>query len=165
MENPDEHVAALAVIAETNLEALAIQRSGIERLETKAVVLLGLTVTASQLTLLARDMILGWRVAALVAFALAFVFCLVAVAPFTYTDLLSPDVLYNKYRERPVGEVQSVLAATRAIAYKKNLKIANKKSRAWKRSLVLLVLGILLAGMASLGGETDERHRGQHTHE
>lgn len=94
-------IDTLRIIADSNLDRLTVQRSAIERLETKGAILLGFAVTAAQLTLLADDLIIGWRIAAIVAYAASFLAGLAVVAPFKHAHPPEPKVFYDRYHTAP----------------------------------------------------------------
>ena len=155
-------VETLRILADVIRDRLVVQRDAIERMETKAVFLLGVAVTAAQFVITADGLNPWWQGFALAAYGLSFIYGLVVVAPYRHNYPPEPKVLFEEYHDSSPRAVLNVLAATRAVAFEINVKAARRKTKAWWRTLVLLVVAVALSGVAAVSGSSSNGDNIEH---
>src|SRR5439155_16872092 len=121
-------------------QRLSLQVSSSERVDVKAVVLLGFIVTATQL-LLTRSDNWFWNYVALVPYAAAFVAGLAALRLRTFKTVPEPARVVEVYRAGVASSTPNlyehmlaVLVGTRNDAFRDNWKVDRDKVRAWRVS-------------------------------
>jgi hypothetical protein len=146
---PEEQLQAISTVNDSIRDRLIVQRDSIERIETKGTLLLGFAIAASQF-LLTRfdDTSTGWTVLALVAYGLAFIAGLVAIAPYRHDYPPDPVPFFVNYGNQPPDVVVRTLAASRAVAYVENASRARTKGIAWWFTVALLAAAVALSGLA-----------------
>ncbi len=133
-------------------DRLQAQRTAIERIETKATVLLGFAAAAVQFVL--RSEASGpWLVAGLIFYGLSLLAGLAAIGLYEHRYPPEPGRLVQAYLDLPKAHVLDVLVRSRADAFYENGRHMRRKRIAWQATLVFLVLAVLLSGIAlEVGG-------------
>jgi hypothetical protein len=139
---PGDQPANFRLINEAIKAVLDDQIAGIERIETKGTILLGFSITAAQFLLTQHQFNHAWRSAALIAFAVAFVFGTVVVAPYRAHYPPSPVGFFQAFQTAPPVLTEKFLAGIRARDYKKNKRIARRKERFWWLMLGAIILAV-----------------------
>lgn len=136
--------ANLQLLHEEIKQRLDSQAKAIERIETKAVVMAGFSVTAVQFVL-SRQAHTGVWIAALVLFAFSFLASLGVISLTKYQDPPSPTALVERYEVLRRGDTLGSLIGIKVDAYTKNAKPAKRKVVLSWTSAVLLVAGLAFA--------------------
>lgn len=143
--------ANLELLHEEIKQRLDSQAKAIERIETKAVVMAGFSVTAVQFVLSRQAHTAIWATA-LVLFALSFLASLGVISLTKYQDPPSPSALVERYDALRRGDTLGSLIGIKVDAYTKNAKPAKRKVVLSWTSAVLLVAGLAFA--TANGGRT-----------
>jgi hypothetical protein len=137
-----ENAETLAFI-NTELASLADrQAQGLDRIDTKAVLVVGYALAAVSF-LATRKAELVLAVLAYAAFAVAAGFGLASVAIRKYKEI-NPRSLFNKYWDKPVSAVAASTAAIRVKHYEYNAGQLEQKVRQWRIGVVALLAGTAL---------------------
>ena len=129
-------------------QRLESQSKAIERIETKAVVMAGFSVTAVQFVLSRQAHTAVW-VVALALFALSFVAALGVISLTKYQDPPNPAALVERYQEVRRADTLGSLIGIKVEAYAKNASPAKRKVVLSWASAGLLVAGL---GLATVNG-------------
>lgn len=128
-------------------ERLEAQKSGIERIEAKALALLGFAAVALQFVVTRVD-VGGWLVAAIACYALSFAAGLSSIALYEHEYPPDPGRLVNVYLEVSRGHLLDVLVRERAFAFDANSRHARFKRRSWLTCAGTLTAAIALSAIA-----------------
>lgn len=120
--------ATLALANDLIRERLEAQRTAIERIETKATLLLGFAAVGVQL-LVTTDARGAWVVVALLAFSGVFVAGIAAIALYEHRFPPDPGRLVASYLHLPRAHVLDVVVRTRAEAFYRNTAHLRSKRR------------------------------------
>lgn len=128
-------------------ERLEAQRTAIERIETKATLLLGFAAVGVQLLVTSGGRS-GWMLAALIAFAGVFIAGVAAIALYEHRFPPDPGRLVAGYLHLPRAHVLDVVVRTRAEAFYRNTAHLRFKRKTWFATLVLLAVAVVLSAVA-----------------
>lgn len=157
-EGPPEE-ATLELAEDLLRDRLQAQRTAIERIETKATVLLGFGAAAAQF-LLRSEATGGWLVAGLVFYGLTLVAGLAAIGVYEHQYPPEPGRLVEAYLDLPRAHVLDVLVRSRSEAFYENGRHMGRKRRAWQATLGLLVVAVVLSAVAlAIAPERDDATR------
>lgn len=127
-------------------ERLASQKAGIERIETKATLLMGFAVVGAQFVV--REARGGWTAAAVISYLLALAFGVIAIALYEHDEPPRPSRLVEAYLGQPRASLLDVLVRTREAAFYTNQRHALRKRRAWIATLGFVAVAVLLSATA-----------------
>ncbi len=133
-------------------DRLQAQRTAIERIETKATVLLGFAAAAVQFVLRSETSG-GWLIASLVFYGLSLLAGLAAIGLYEHRYPPEPGRLVQAYLDLPKAHVLDVLVRSRAEAFYENGRHMRRKRWAWQATLISLVVAVVLSAVAlGIGG-------------
>jgi len=127
-------------------ERLELQRTAIERIETKATLLLGFAAAGIQVLLL-RGVHGVPGAVAITAFALSMATGLGCVAVYEHHYPPEPGRIVDAYLAVSRAHLLDVLVRTRTVAYFRNAKVTRRKRVAWLVTLFLLAIGAAASGL------------------
>lgn len=162
MAEPSEVERTLELLNDEVSDRLGRHRASTERIDTKALVVLGFTTTAAQF--LASHSSVVWLTApAYVIFAFAFFQGFRAYLPRDFYEVPEPPALVKSWSGRTRVEVLGALVGTKAHAFTENEKTAKLKVRYFRRSVVALVIALIVSSVSLvLGRSLDARPAGCH---
>jgi multidrug transporter EmrE-like cation transporter len=152
-EQLENHADALELLNSEITASLARQAGSGQRLDTKAVLLVGYAGAAASFlaTRHAQPILAGLAYAAFAACAATGIW---AYAVRTYQDVPQPRRLFTDYLPKTKAETLAALAATRVRAFEDNAPKHASKARRWWISLGSLVIGMTLMLFALIGTST-----------
>jgi hypothetical protein len=132
-------------------ERLEAQKSGIERIEAKALALLGFAAVALQFMVTRVD---GgtWMITSIVFYTLGFAAGLASIALYEHEYPPDPGRLVDAYLDVSRGHLLDVLVRERAFAYDANSGHARFKRRMWLACATALTVAVTLSAAAIAKG-------------
>lgn len=128
-------------------DRLNVQRTAIERIETKATVLLGFAAAAGQFVL-SSDATGWWLWSSLALYGASIMSGVLAIGIYEHSYPPEPRRLVHAYLDVPKVQLLDVLARTRADAFYENAGHMRTKRRAWIATLILLILAVVCSTVA-----------------
>ena len=146
-EQLENQAAVLELINSEITASLARQAGSGQRLDTKAVLLVGYAGAASSFlaTRHAQPVLAGLAYASFGACAATGIW---SYAVRLYQDVPEPRRLFNDYLQKSKAQTLAALAATRVQAFDDNVPKHARKARRWWISFVCLVIGMTLMLLA-----------------
>jgi hypothetical protein len=127
---PEDNAASMQLIAEAIRQTADLQRQGIERLETKATLVLGFVATAVPIYAAQHHTNSGIRIAAFVAYGVAAISGLFASRPYRSKESPPPREFASAFiaHPQPPASVSRWLIMSRVKTYRANKSTADQKA-------------------------------------